>query len=288
MVVRLGILLALAMLGGCFVDATGLGSEGGAGASTSSGTASGAGGVGAEGAGGVAPSGGGSSVASGGAGGAGGDCSMGPAGDYTILAKGPGTITIDGACDEPAWGAAQAVPFQSTNPTNNAATCKLLWEDGSPDRAYGCCTVQDTELAAFVTIDDADFLWDDDAIEYYLKGDTTPVRDAQTTKVFISANETVQDLNCPGGNLSAAWDANVVNQVALSGTLNDGANDTGYVIEWRQDLAFDATPELLGLCQLILNDRDSTENFEWIAWGDQTNDPAQFGTCKYSCNEAAP
>jgi hypothetical protein len=60
------------------------------------------------------------------------------------------------------------------------------------------------------------------------------------------------------------------------------------VIEWRQDLAFDATPELLGRCQFILNDRDSSMNDEWIAWGTATNDPVQFGICKYSCDEAAP
>ncbi len=67
--------------------------------------------------------------------------------DYDILAKGPQPIIIDGSCDEPSWSYAAA---------DNTVDCRFLWEDGGPDRVYGCCTVGDDQLEALQTIHDAD------------------------------------------------------------------------------------------------------------------------------------
>jgi hypothetical protein len=286
-----GVMLAallVALVGwpvGCILSRKGHGDAGTVGGDPSGGGGMGASGGGAAGAGGEAEGGGGTA----GSGPIGGGCGGGNA-DYEIYLKGTAPIDLDGNCNEPAWDAARSLSFTSGD-SDNTGTCRLLWEDGQPDRIYGCCELGDTSLQAIVATNDTDGIWDDDAIELYVKGNLDPVTDGTTTRVIVNLLGHFRDTNYPGGMVNLDHAASVAFGHLLHGELNDeGAVDAGYGVEWRQTLAFEAQPDLIGLCEFILNDRDDDTPSAFYTFSDATSsfDPGTWGTCKYSCLYAAP
>ena len=195
------------------------------------------------------------------------------------------SITVDGACTEPAWTQASPVPFPLPNPTNNDGDCRLLWSSGVPDQVYGCCEFTDADLYAQVDVHDGP-VWEDDSIEYFLKGNSDSTFDATTTKTTINLLATVLDVDMDPP-WDSTYDANAVVFANLDGTLTAGDTDTGFVIEWRANAGFAVVPGQLGRCSFMLNDWDdqggSPSLTQWLAFGEDVNEPLDWGICRFSC-----
>jgi hypothetical protein len=301
--------LAFGGLGACGLDASGLGVSGSASGSTAGPGAGGGEPTGSAGGGEPTGSAGGGSMASasggaggaggggpggsgvGGAGGGGGTCETGAQADYVIRKRGSGAITLDGICSEPEWFTAPFIPFSTANVANtdNTTVCQILWEDGSPNKVWGCCDIFDSALEAAQTDHDAWNIWADDAIEFIIDPNTDNQRTNETLKYFINVNGTTHDVNYESNNYNVDHEANMKRDVEVVGTINSGGSvDDRWTVEWSIDLPFDAADEQVGKCQFILDDRDNGQPQYDIVFGTETNDPSHWGTCLFSCLPAVP
>jgi hypothetical protein len=218
--------------------------------------------------------------------GAGGDCATSTAADYVLNPVTSAELAHDGACDEPVWAAAAEIVFGSLDESDNAVSCRLLWEDAAPDRVHGCCTMADLDVEGSASGGDAGQIFLDDGLEYFFGAVPLASWDATTTKVMLSVSGAWHDGSWASGASDPAYDAAVQLWPAVSGDINGGARDGGYTIEWAADLGFDGVPEQIGQCNFMMNDSDLGVRYRRVAFGSwQTtfNDAGLFGTCKLAC-----
>jgi hypothetical protein len=263
---------------------SGAGGSGG-GASTAGGGDGGAGtGGGGVGGGGV----GGGGVGGGATTGAGGSCEDPTPVDYVIRKRGGADINLDGNCDEAVWAAATKIPFDSADfdDSNNTVTCRLLWENGTPDTVWGCCDIEDSDLEAVQTQNDADNIWNDDAIEFILDANTDNTRDSETLKFFINVRGAVYDAIFPNNMTTKNHDAGIEREVNTAGNVNSPPSDTSWRTEWSVKLPFDATDEHVGKCEFVMDDRDDGMKDYMVMYGTMINSPSSWGKCRYSCLDA--
>jgi hypothetical protein len=194
-----------------------------------------------------------------------------------------------GLCTEPIWSTVEPIVFTGPNFTNNTQTCRLLWQRGQPDVVFGCCQIGDKDLQGTQTTNGA-AVYNDDGIEYLLKGNLAVAFDSTTSKIQINLLGYHADHDYPDGMLNSNYNGHVIAVTKLTGTLNDAsAPDTGYSIKWRADIDFVVTPPHLGKCDFMISDVDvdlgtgSLERQTWAAYGTVVNHPTDWGTCLFSC-----
>lgn len=183
--------------------------------------------------------------------------------DYIILEEGSQTapVSIDGVCDEPAWGAggANQVPTAGFSDSNNTnVNIRLLWQNDTTDRLKLCASVNDEEFDATVDSNDGS-VFSNDSIEIQWCDDQPAIRHEDCFKltVSISASTAFLDANYPSGTETVAYDGNTTCAKSITGTLNDGANDTSYLVECVIDLGFDSAGGQFVLGNVHMIDKDT-------------------------------
>ncbi len=229
----------------------------------------------------------------------GGDPCPPPVGEvgYEIRTVTAAAITVDGACNEAVWPLVEMLPLMSDSnfkDSDNEGWCRLVWQQGDPPIVYGCCQIIDTQLEASVTTDDADNIWNDDGIEYFLKANLNDELDLQTVKIFANILGTVRDEGYDVAGMPVLSDDVNLSAVALNeGSLNNngGGDDAGYTLEWSHEVPFAVTPNLEGRCDFNINDADQNSRLQWRAFSmldESINDPSFWKTCRFACEPAMP
>jgi len=221
-----------------------------------------------------------------GGGGAAGGCATADSADYLVGAVSAAELSLDGDCSEPVWLAAPEIVFSGLDESDNTVSCRLLWEDAAVDRVHGCCSIGDLDVEGITSGGDAEQIWLDDSLEYFLGGAPTTAWDPTTTKAMLSVSGAWHDGSWASGMNDASYSAAVDVAPKVLGDINGGSRDVGYNLEWSADLGFDGVPEQIGQCNFMINDDDQGVRYRRVAFGNwQTtfNDPSLFGTCKLSC-----
>lgn len=215
---------------------------------------------------------------------------------YELRRLPPGTtLTAAAYCSDPFWASVPTLPLlvQATpaTPSDNTATCKLVWSSESkPAVIWGCCNITDKDVRGSMTGVDSE-AWKDDGLELLLKGNEQPAYDTTAQKTILSVAGGYRDSKWSSGIFDVSFSANVVAyQVLQSGsTLNDSTADKGFFLKWRQSLGFEPIPGQRARCDLAINDQDGTAGAmaKLVAFGaDHAVDMSKAGTCRFSC--AAP
>ena len=223
------------------------------------------------------------------------DCDQDSGSHQNVIAQvNAGAITVGGKpgeiCNEAAWKSQEVtpVPFFFQQGTLNGE-CRLLWEQGPPSKAYGCCQFKDSDLVSISTGPETQLkVHLDDSIEFFIKGDsirTLPGAD----KVLFNLLGSVVDVGFKPVEWDYSFDAKVDVAVDINGTLNDSIVDTGYTVEWSQELSFIVNENQSGLLGLRINDYDAGgKSGIWNAFKQNVNAPAEWGTLLFSCRRASP
>ncbi|MEZ4225212.1 MAG: hypothetical protein R3B13_29950 [Polyangiaceae bacterium] len=242
----------------------------------------------------------GGSGGSGGSSGAGGDAGdlcgdTSPVG-YEIFRVPTGvSITPNAFCgvSDPTFNTAPALPLKLKAGafSDNNPTCKLLWSpDQDPPVLWACCDVDDKDVRAAITVDDAANIWLDDSVEFLVKENDTPALSTSTLKLFVNANQIYRDTRYDGSLFDANYDANVVPfaKLILPGTRNDTIPDKGYSIKFRVNLPFSVVPGQKSRCDLAVHDADLIDGGLSVTGhvafsGKSTPDLSGAGVCRFSC-----
>jgi hypothetical protein len=198
---------------------------------------------------------------------------------YTVL-RTTTPVTVDGDTSE--FGNAGEIVLQNRRGT--IGTCRLVWDETA---LYLAARVDDSALNADA-LDRDGILWLDDSVE--LLFDTDHDAGARMNdddyKFFVSILGTQLDIN--GHNLD--WDIGFFSQVELDGQPNDGAPDTGYVIEmaipWSAwGIRPPAEDQVFGF-DLNLNDQDDAGERDHACWSNSDqgtiNNPDGWGEMVFS------
>lgn len=170
-----------------------------------------------------------------------------PKNEYTILEQNAtnNTITIGGGCGEPAWAAANVLPMDGFNSSNNSINWRAL-HDATNGKFRFCGTaISDSELSAAVTTEDNNSIFGDDEIELMFCSDQPTSSRDTCWKFIVNLQGALWDGNWVSDSLSSTVDlANRDCAVVLDGDLNDGADDVGYSIECEFDMPFSPSTPL--------------------------------------------
>ncbi len=147
-------------------------------------------------------------------------------------------ITIDGRLDEPAWArAARTERFVDTmrgSPAPFEATARFAYDDRY---LYVAFEVADTRLLASHTTHD-DHLWEQDCVELFVtEGDGPGYVEMQVSPRAVTFDTRYASRRMPRPFGHVDYESGIEAAVVARGTVDDGEDDQGYVVEARMPFA---------------------------------------------------
>jgi len=202
-----------------------------------------------------------------------------PTANYEILELGGNSAPTD--WDSAAFDNANILQF-SGNDTTSSLTCtvKIIWDNNTTDRGYISADCNDTDAQIASTANDT-FSTQEDDVDFRWRGDLSQVFDTGMKMVTGNLQPIYTDADWSGvgdtRDFATSLNTTVVKTVAAGSS-------------WKIFLAFDLgsniTPDDLGICNLVIRDKDAglsaTQKHFFGTTGSALTNAAEFGICKFS------